>query len=167
MFKVFNSYKEKKTAQILISLVNNNIYEIIKITTSAKRNNKKYQIMINRTDNIKISIKDCEIFNRLFLELLKKYNIELKGYSVEISSPGINKQLTRFNDLIRLKEKSIKVQTLSPLLNKKIIKGYIKNINKNFISVKLSKSKNIKNIEYDTIIELFLQENSKKNYFYC
>ena len=121
-------------------------YEIIRIKVYETKN-KIIQIMIDHSNKI-IDIEDCAKYSRMISEFLDKKNLISHDFSLEVSSPGIDRPLTRLKDFYKFKGNKVKI-TQTNLENKKInYKGILtevteKNIlldqNDNLVSIKLDK----------------------------
>ena len=121
-------------------------YEIIRIKVYETKN-KIIQIMIDHSSKI-IDIEDCAKYSRMISEFLDKKNLISHDFSLEVSSPGIERPLTRLKDFYEFKGSKVKVTQIN-LENKKInYKGILtevteKNIlldqNDNLVSIKLDK----------------------------
>ena len=121
-------------------------YEIIRIKVYENKN-KIVQIMIDHSNKI-IDIEDCAKYSRIISEFLDKKNLISHDFSLEVSSPGIDRPLTRLKDFYEFKGSKVKITQIN-LENKKInYKGILtevteKNIlldqNDNLVSIKLDK----------------------------
>ena len=121
-------------------------YEIIRIKVYETKN-KIIQIMIDHSNKI-IDIEDCAKYSRIISEFLDKKNLISNDFSLEVSSPGIDRPLTRLKDFYEFKGNKVKITQIN-LENKKInYKGILievteKNIlldqNDNLVSIKLDK----------------------------
>ena len=121
-------------------------YEIIRIKVYETKN-KIIQIMIDHCNKI-IDIEDCAKYSRIISEFLDKKNLISHDFSLEVSSPGIERPLTRLKDFYEFKGSKVKVTQIN-LENKKInYKGILtevteKNIlldqNDTLVSIKLDK----------------------------
>ena len=121
-------------------------YEIIRIKVYETKN-KIIQIMIDHCNKI-IDIEDCAKYSRMISEFLDKKNLISHDFSLEVSSPGIDRPLTRLKDFYEFKGSKVKVTQIN-LENKKInYKGILtevteKNIlldqNDTLVSIKLDK----------------------------
>ena len=126
-------------------------YEIIRIKVYETKN-KIVQIMIDHSNKI-IDIEDCAKYSRIISEFLDKKNLISHDFSLEVSSPGIDRPLTRLKDFYEFKGSKVKITQIN-LENKKInYKGILtevteKNIlldqNDNLVSIKLDKICNAK-----------------------
>jgi len=67
------------------------------------------QFMIERNDLKNITISDCAKVNKQLFNLLDK-NSFLKKFSIEVSSPGINRPLIEYKDFVRFIGSKIKIE---------------------------------------------------------
>ena len=157
MFNVYNTHKEKKLVQLLEEKIEKDGYEIIRVRTIKDNRIKKCQIMIDKIDDSQVGILDCENVNKVVLELLKLNDLGLSDYTIEVSSPGINKPLTRLKDFVKYKGDLIRVNTLFKVLDKKKFKGYLEEVNDEYILMKTKDEGDIITIRFDSISEAYLQ----------
>ena len=119
--------------------------------------------MIDKIDGTQVKILDCENVNRVVMETLNSNDLGLQDYTIEVSSPGIDRPLTRTKDFIKNKDQLIKVQTLFKVLNRRSFKGYLKGVTEDSIAIKLIDNNEITNIRFDSISEAYLQYEHNKN----
>jgi ribosome maturation factor RimP len=72
-----------------------------------------------------ISLDDCERFSRRFSVVLDVEDWIPFSYTLEVSSPGINRPLVKESDFERFCGKDIKVRTRTPVGGQKNFKGAI------------------------------------------
>ena len=121
-------------------------YEIIRIKVYETKN-KIIQIMIDHCNKI-IDIEDCAKYSRMISKFLDKKNLISHDFSLEVSSPGIDRPLTRLKDFYKFKGNKVKITQID-LENKRTnYKGILtevteKNIlldqNDNLVPIKLDK----------------------------
>ena len=139
----------KKQSQLLKledDILIKNYHEIIRIKVHETKN-KIIQIMIDHSNKI-IDIEDCAKYSRMISEFLDKKNLISHDFSLEVSSPGIDRPLTRLKDFYKFKGNKVKITQID-LENKRTnYKGILtevteKNIlldqNDNLVSIKLDK----------------------------
>ena len=126
-------------------------YEIIRIKVYDK-NKKIIQIMIDHSSKI-INIDDCAKYARLISDLLDKKNLIPEDYNLEVSSPGIERPLTRLKDFHKFKGSKVKVTEINLEENEIFHKGIITEVTKsrlildqenNPVSIELNKIKDAK-----------------------
>ena len=122
-------------------------YEIIRVKVYEKKE-KIVQIMIDHPIR-KIDINDCAKYSRIVSNLLDEKNLISDNYSLELSSPGIDRPLTRIEDFYNYKGNKIKISTVNLENEKKVYKGILADIIEK--SILLDQNKNLISIELDKI----------------
>ena len=122
-------------------------YEIVRVKVYEKKE-KIVQVMIDHPMR-KIDINDCAKYSRVVSNLLDEKNLISDGYSLELSSPGIDRPLTRIKDFYNYKGNKIKITTVNLENEKKVYKGILSDIIEK--SILLDQNKNLIPIELDKI----------------
>ena len=121
-------------------------YEIIRIKVY-ERKEKIVQVMIDHPIR-KIDINDCAKYSRIVSNILNEKNLISDDYSLELSSPGIDRPLTRIKDFYNYKGNKIKITMVNLENEKKVYKGILADImekdilldqNKHMITIELDK----------------------------
>lgn len=90
-------------------------YELVRIMLFPGRRAATLQIMAERSDRAAMTVDDCEIITRAISPVLDVAD-PIKGhYSLEVSSPGIDRPLTRLNDFERFAGFDARVELHLPL----------------------------------------------------
>ena len=122
-------------------------YEIVRVKVYEKKE-KIVQVMIDHPIR-KIDINDCAKYSRIVSNLLDEKNLISDDYSLELSSPGIDRPLTRIKDFYNNKGNKIKVTTVYLENEKKVFKGILADITEK--NILLNQNKNLISIELDKI----------------
>ena len=122
-------------------------YEIVRVKVYEKKE-KIVQVMIDHPIR-KIDINDCAKYSRIVSNLLDEKNLISDDYSLELSSPGIDRPLTRIKDFYNYKGNKIKITTVNLENEKKVYKGILADIIEK--SILLDQNKNLIPIELDKI----------------
>ena len=122
-------------------------YEIIRVKVYEKKE-KIVQVMIDHPMR-KIDINDCAKYSRIVSNFLDERNLISDDYSLELSSPGIDRPLTRMKDFFNYKGNKIKVTTVNLENEKRVYKGILADIMEK--SILLDQNKNLMSIELDKI----------------
>ncbi|MBA4249398.1 MAG: ribosome maturation factor RimP [Candidatus Pelagibacter sp.] len=130
-------------------------YEIIRILVNGNIR-KTLQIMIDRLDGQIVTVTDCEKVSRLVSPVLDVYNFISDAYNLEVSSPGMDRPLTKPDHFIRFVGEKIMVQTSHPVGKSPRIrhKGVLEFASEKGITVDTydEKNENFKlELKYDTI----------------
>ena len=122
-------------------------YEIVRVKVYEKKE-KIVQVMIDHPIR-KIDINDCAKYSRIVSNLLDEKNLISDDYSLELSSPGIDRPLTRIKDFHNNKGNKIKITTVNLENEKKVYKGILADIMEK--DILLDQNKHMINIELDKI----------------
>ena len=122
-------------------------YEIIRVKVYEK-NEKIVQVMIDHAMR-KIDINDCAKYSRIVSNFLDEKNLISDDFSLELSSPGIDRPLTRIKDFYNFKGNKIKVTIVNLENEKKVYKGILADIMEK--SILLDQNKHLIPIELDKI----------------
>tara|TARA_Y100000991_G_C21660482_1_gene216502 strand:+ start:28 stop:495 length:468 start_codon:yes stop_codon:yes gene_type:complete len=122
-------------------------YEIIRVKVYEKKE-KIVQVMIDHPIK-KIDINDCAKYSRIVSNLLDEKNLISDDFSLELSSPGIDRPLTRTKDFYNYKGNKIKITTVNLENEKKVYKGILADIMEK--DILLDQNKHMITIEFDKI----------------
>ena len=90
-------------------------YAIVRVKLMENERRSTLQIMLERIDGDNITVKNCEQASRQISAILDVED-PIKGeYNLEISSPGIDRPLTRRKDFELYAENEIKLSTAMPI----------------------------------------------------
>jgi ribosome maturation factor RimP len=97
-------------------------YEIVRVLLMGQHR-PLLQIMIERSDRRAISVDDCSEVSRTVSALLDVEELIAGSYTLEVSSPGIDRPLTRPEHFVRFAGFEAKVETRMPLDGRKKFTG--------------------------------------------
>ena len=139
-------------ADIIEPVVEGLGYETVRILTVGETN-PVIQIMIEHKDYTKeITVDDCATVSRaLSATLDEKDPIENK-YVLEVSSPGIDRPLTKIEHFKRYLGEFIKLETIETVEKRKRFKGSIEEVSSNN-EVILKMDEDLYTIAYDNILK--------------
>ena len=99
-------------------------YETVRIITIGQAN-PTLQIMIDRLDGTDIVVEDCAKVSRKVSEVLDEKDPIKDQYNLEVSSPGLDRPLTKPEHFARFAGYEAKVETDELIENRKRFKGKI------------------------------------------
>ncbi len=99
-------------------------YETVRIITIGQAN-PTLQIMIDRLDGKDIVVEDCAKVSRKVSEVLDEKDPIKDQYNLEVSSPGLDRPLTKPEHFARFAGYEAKVETDELVENRKRFKGKI------------------------------------------
>ena len=113
--------------------------------------------MIEKTNSNSVSIMDCEKVNKEVVRVINNNLLEFKDFDIEVSSPGVDRPLTRLKDYVASKEKIVKIYTLYQIQNRRNFKGDVKDVDKNAVKIKLVDTGGMIALDFASISEAYLQ----------
>lgn len=72
-------------------------YELVRVAIQGTRR-QTVQVMIERKDGVSLSVDDCTVVSRALSALMDVHDPVPGAYNLEVSSPGIDRPLTRKKD---------------------------------------------------------------------
>ncbi len=91
-------------------------YDIVRLMLSGGEKRKTLQVMAERRDGKPMTVEDCADLSRAISPILDEEDPIEGNYSLEVSSPGLDRPLVKLADFERFKGFEAKVET-SVLLN--------------------------------------------------
>ena len=110
----------------------------INVNIFGNRDSKSIQIMIESDSGV--SIDHCSKVTKLAQNIITLENYIDENYSIEVSSPGINRPLYNMNDFIKYQGERVFVELKKNINNQKRFKGYYEVIG-NTICINYKKEK--------------------------
>ena len=83
---------------------------------------KTLQIMAERPDGT-MNVEDCAVLSHALLDFIEAENPVEGDYELEVSSPGIDRPLTRLMDFARYAGHEAKIELVAPLDGRKRFRG--------------------------------------------
>lgn len=99
-------------------------YGIVRVNVSGNLR-KTLQIMIEKLDDTPITVDDCEKVSKLISPLLDVENVIAESYVLEVSSPGLDRPLTKPSHFQRFVNSPVSVQTNFLIKNRKKFQGIL------------------------------------------
>ncbi len=122
--------KEHPLQRQLQPIVENMDYEIVRIITIGNMH-PTLQIMIERKDRKNITVDDCACVSRAVSAFLDENDPMDGRYTLEISSPGLDRPLTKIDHFIRFIGFEAKIETQIEINKRKRFKGKIVRVDNN------------------------------------
>jgi ribosome maturation factor RimP len=85
-------------------------YELVRVQLSGSRQHSRLQVMAERADQRGMTVDDCAEISRAVSALLDVEDPIAGSYDLEVSSPGIDRPLTRVHDFERFAGHPAKVE---------------------------------------------------------
>lgn len=97
-------------------------FDIVRVLFSGDRR-PKLQIMVERQDGRAVSVDDCALASRLVSAVLDVEDPVSGSYVLEVSSPGIDRPLTRLQDFERFAGFEARVELRVPVEGRRRFRG--------------------------------------------
>lgn len=115
-------------ADILEPVIDQMGYDTVRIMTIGEKD-PTLQIMIEHKESGKeLTVDDCAAVSRAVSAVLDEKDPIDGRYTLEISSPGLDRPLTKPEHFLRYIGYAVKVETVEPVEKRKRFKGTLKNI---------------------------------------
>ena len=115
--------------------------EVVLIEIKGSGKNSTLRTFIDQPGGI--TLDDCERFSRRFSVLLDVEDWIPFSYTLEVSSPGINRPLVKESDFERFCGKDIKVHTRTPVDGQKNFKGAIAHVADGHIAIQIAPERTV------------------------
>lgn len=127
-FFIKGNVMQKHYLQDLIEpVVTQKGYELVRVLTIGQAN-PTLQVMIDTLDGRDVTVDDCALVSRALSDILDEKDPIENRYSLEVSSPGLDRPLTKLEHFKRFQGYEIKLETEDRVENRKRFKGKIKEV---------------------------------------
>ena len=105
-------------------------YELVRVLLVGGQTNPTLQVMIDNLDQTDITIEDCTKVSHALSDMLDEKDPIENKYSLEVSSPGIDRPLTKLEHFKRYVGYDVRLETEEKVDDRKRFKGKISKIEK-------------------------------------
>ncbi len=110
-------------------------YELVRVAMIGGTSDPTLQVMAERTDTRQLALGDCEIISRRLSELLDLADPIEGSYRLEVSSPGIDRPLTRLKDFVDWAGFEARIALEEPLGGRKQLSGTLDGLDQDFVKL--------------------------------
>jgi len=110
-------------------------YELVRVMLIGGKGRQTLQVMAERQDRAGMTVDDCADISRALSALLDVEDPLAGAYNLEVSSPGIDRPLTRRDDFARFAGFEAKVELSAPVAGRKRFRGRLKGIDGDTIAI--------------------------------
>jgi ribosome maturation factor RimP len=103
-------------------------YELVRVQISGGRQHSRLQVMAERIDQKGMTVDDCADISRAVSALLDVEDPIAGSYDLEVSSPGIDRPLTRPQDFARFAGHEAKVEMRRVIEGRRRFRGLLKGV---------------------------------------
>jgi ribosome maturation factor RimP len=125
---------ERRIAVIIDPTVTGMGYELVRV---AMGKGGTLQIMIDRADGKPVDVEDCATLSRALSAVLDVEDPIPTAYTLEVSSPGIDRPLTRTKDYVRWAGHLARLETAAPIDGRRRFKGTLLGIEGDTVKLRL------------------------------
>jgi ribosome maturation factor RimP len=115
---------EARLADIVTPTLEGMGYELVRVAISG-RERPTVQIMADRTDGAAVTLDDCEAISRALGAVIDVADPMAGEWTLEVSSPGIDRPLTRRKDWIRFAGHLARAELDRPMEGRKRFSGVV------------------------------------------
>jgi len=130
-----------KLIELIEPLVESKGFELIKLDYATGKQGK-LNLYIEREGGV--TIDHCELISNAVSDLLDYHDPISHGYTLEVSSPGLERPLTKKKHFEQFKGEKVKVKTSEEIGGRKKFSGTIGDIKDDSIIIELEDGKNVK-----------------------
>ncbi len=127
--------KEKKIAELIAPSLESMGYELVRVMFVGPHGKRSLQIMADKADGDIVDVEDCTKISKTVSALLDVEDIIKEKYTLEVSSPGIDRPLTRPKDFVRFAGFDVKIETDTAIGGQKNFKGRLTNTDEESVSL--------------------------------
>jgi ribosome maturation factor RimP len=109
--------------------------ELVDIEYAGGGRGSVLRIFIDKENGI--TVEDCANISREFGLLLDVHDVIPYSYTLEVSSPGLNRALKKSKDFIRFKGKKVKIKTKENLYQRRVFIGQLIDFHDDIASIRV------------------------------
>lgn len=98
-------------------------YELVDLEVTGGGGDRTLRLFIDGPEGV--GLEDCEAVSRVVEEVLDEHDPIPDSYSLEVSSPGIDRPLRRESDFERFAGEQVKVRTFAPVQGQRSFTGIL------------------------------------------
>ena len=133
----------------------NHGFELVDIVLSGSTKNPTLTVFLD--NNAGNKLEDLSAANEWVEEIIEAETIFSGSYTLEISSPGINRHLRKLTDFERFAGQKAEIKIAAPKGERSVFKGMLSGTEDNFILIDTEKG--TEKVEFERITKAHLQVN--------
>ena len=110
-------------------------FDLVRVAMIGGKSDPTLQIMAERPDTRQLTIDDCSDLSRKLSDLLDEADPIAESYRLEVSSPGIDRPLTRLADFADWAGHEARIKFAEPVEGAKQVSGIIEGVDGSSIRV--------------------------------
>lgn len=126
---------EIKTEKLLMPLIEKNNLDLVDVEYVKEGGNWYLRAYIDKDGGI--SVDDCELVSRALSDLLDENDYIPDAYILEVSSPGLGRQLKKEKDFARSIDKEVEIKLYKAMDKQKELVGFLVAYNEETLTIEL------------------------------
>ena len=147
-------FERDRIHQLAQQVIESQGYELVEFELKGGGKHSVLRVFIDKPSGI--THQDCELVSEQLGTVLDVEDLIPFSYTLEVSSPGLDRKLVKVSDYTRFEGKLAKVQTRIPLQNQKTFKGRLRGLQGDKILLELPKG-TVMEIPLDVVHESRLE----------
>ena len=144
----------ERVRQLIGQVVEGQGYEMVEVEFKGAGKRSVLRIFIDKADGI--SHRDCELVSEQVGTVLDIEDLIPSSYTLEVSSPGLDRKLVKETDYSRFDGKLARIQTRIPLNQQKVFRGRLQGLYGGKVRLELQRG-SLLDIPLDVIQEARLE----------
>lgn len=132
---------ELKTEQLIMPLIEQNNFELVDVEYVKEAGNWFLRAYIDKEGGI--TVDDCALVSRALSELLDKKDFIPEAYILEVSSPGLGRQLKKDKHFARSIGEKVEIKLYKAINKQKDFDGILTDFDEDKLVIELENGKNI------------------------
>ena len=124
---------ELKTEKLLEPLMKENNFELVDVEYVKEAGNNYLRTYIDKDGGI--TVDDCELVSRALSDLLDEHDFIPDAYILEVSSPGLGRQLKKEKDYKRSIDKEVEIKLYKAINKQKELVGILVSYNDEIVTI--------------------------------
>jgi ribosome maturation factor RimP len=117
-----------RVEQIIAPTLDDMGYELVRVQLTVGQQHSRLQIMAERADQQGMTVDDCADISRAVSALLDVEDPISGSYDLEVSSPGVDRPLTRPQDFVRFAGELARVELREAVDGQRRYRGLLKGV---------------------------------------
>ena len=144
----------ERVRQLIGQVVEGQGYEMVEVEFKGAGKSSVLRIFIDKADGI--SHRDCELVSEQVGTVLDIEDLIPSSYTLEVSSPGLDRKLVKETDYSRFDGKLARIQTRIPLNQRRVFRGRLQGLYSGKVRLELQRG-DLLDIPLDVIQEARLE----------
>lgn len=126
---------EQKTEKLLEPIIKKNNYDLVDVEYVKEGGNWYLRAYIDKEGGF--TVDDCELVSRQLSDLLDQHDYIPDAYILEVSSPGLGRQLKKEKDYARSINEEVEIKLYKPINKQKEVTGVLIGYNEEKFIIRL------------------------------